>query len=153
MKKALLITVASLTLLLSACGKTGTTIVKSKFTNIDTSKYQPINEKLSKKKLIRLKPNNMKYLMHHYSIKGEITKIGKSFQGSATFVIKDPKTKLTYASVTNDITSMKAFQVGDKVTIGVDGLSKIAKNNNLYGITTKDNPSRLSTVTYRIGAY
>ncbi|MHA8138317.1 hypothetical protein ACYATM_04625 [Lactobacillaceae bacterium Scapto_B20] len=153
MKKALLISVSSIALLLSACGSSKSEDQRVKYSKIDTDKYKPINQELSVKQLKALKPNNTKYFHKNYTIKGEITKVGKKFQGSATYVIKDLKTNLTYASVTSGTKTFNGFKVGDKATFAIDGLTRIAKKNNLNGITATDNPSRLSTVTIRIGKY
>ncbi|UQS86852.1 hypothetical protein MOO44_08305 [Nicoliella spurrieriana] len=156
MKKALILGISSLTILLAACGNSNSSkkaAQQPKYSQIDTTRYKPINQQISVKKLLALKPNNTKYFHHEYSIKGEIVKIGKKFQGSATYVIKDPKTDLTYASVTSGTKTFKGFKVGDKATFAINGLTRIAKNNNLNGLTTEDNPSRLSTVTNLIGKY
>ncbi|MHA8110848.1 hypothetical protein ACYATP_05050 [Lactobacillaceae bacterium Melli_B4] len=153
MKKALLLGVSSLALFLSACSASNSEDKRVKYSNIDTEKYKPINQQLSVKEQTSLKPNNTKYFHQKYSIKGEVTKVGKKFQGSATYVIKDLKTNLTYASVTSGTKTFNGFKVGDKATFAIDGLTRIAKDNNLNGITTADNPSRLSTVTIKIGKY
>ncbi|MBW1605856.1 hypothetical protein [Lactobacillus sp. Sy-1] len=156
MKKILLLSVSSLALLLSACSSSTTNksaTNQPKYSQINTAEYKPINESISTKKLKQLKPNNTKYFHKKYSIKGEVVKVGKKFQGSATYVIKDLKTKLTYASVTSGTKTFNGFKVGDKATFAINGLTRIAKKNNLNGLTTKDNPSRLSTVTIAIGKY